>query len=244
MDNLLLMRGNQYCLSRFIRINNPTLGQIAEFGEEEYWSVVSELCSTSYDYRLALEEMGVDYLDIDDWTMFRSICGILDPAKTNILIPDFDFSDLTALKHNETERVVLVNDKGEIVLDEFIYQLMVDYIRDVHGIKRNFEIPGNKAARDVFMWEAREARDNAGRKPFKSTLAPLISALCNSAGFKYDYETVWDLNIYAFMDAVKRIQKIKQVDAFTGGMYSGWMDTSKINKGQLNKLTNWMGEIT
>lgn len=243
MDKLLLLRGHPYYLSKYIRINNPTLGQIADYGEERYWGMVTELCSTSYDYRLMLDDAGVDYLDIDDWTMFRTTCAGLSPDETNILIPDFDFSTLTPVKQNEGERIVMVNVSGEIVLDEFIYQLMVDFIRNMHSIERNFEIPGNAAAREVFMMEAREAREMAGRKPYKSMLEPLISAMCNVEGFKYNYSTVWDLNIYAFMDAIKRVQKIKQADHFTAGMYSGMMDTSKIGKGQINKITNWLDEI-
>ena len=242
MDQLLLMRGNPYHISKYICINNPTIGQIAEYGEENYWSMVTEICSTSYDYRLMLEEAGIDYLQIDDYTMFRTTCHGLTPDMTSILIPDLDFTKLIAAQ-NTDGRIVMINQEGEIILDEFIYQLMVDYIRSVHSIERNFEIPGNKAARDVFMWEAREARQNAGRKKFKSMLAPLVSAMCNCEGFKYNFDTVWDLNIYVFMDAVKRIQKINAANHFLNGMYSGMMDVSKMGKAAIKKETDWLGEL-
>ena len=244
MEDLLLMRGNPFYLTEHICINNPTLGQIADFGEEQYWGMVTELCCTSYDYRLMLDEAGIDYLDIDDYTMFRTICVGLQPNETQILIPNIDFSKLIAAQHKDTERIVLADpDSGEVILDEFIYQLMVDHIRNIHCMERNFEVPGNPQARDVFMWEAREARENAKRKKFKSTLGPMVSAMCNQEGFKYNYNTVWDLNIYAFMDAVRRIQKIKLADHFEAGMYSGMMDTSKMGKGQIRKITNWMDEL-
>ena len=96
------------------------------------------------------------------------------------------------------------------------------------------------------MREAREEREMAKRKTsnsFESYLEPLISALCNSEGFKYNFDTVWDLSIYTFMDATRRIQKIKSADHLMGGMYSGMLDVSKMNKGQLNKDLNWMGEL-
>ncbi len=242
-DKLLLLRGHPYYLTEHLRINNPTLGQIADFGEERYWGMITELCSTSYDYRLMLDEAGIDYLDVDDWTMFRTTCLALSPDETNIIIPNIDFTQLIAAQNRNTERVVMINQNSEIILDEFTYQLMVDFVRSLHGLERNFEIPGNQAARDVFMMEAREAREMAGRKKFKSILEPMISAMCNREGFKYNYDTVWDLNIFAFMDAVRRIQVIKQADHFTQGMYSGMMDVSKMGKGQINKLTNWMGEL-
>ena len=45
--------------------------------------------------------------------------------------------------------------------------------------------------------------------------------------------------MYAFMDAVTRIQIIKSTTALLNGCYSGMIDTSKINK----KEFNWMREI-
>lgn len=243
MNTLALRRNKPYQVSTYIKVNNPTLGQIEEYGEERYWGIVSAFCSTSYDYRLTLEEAGVDYLDIDDWHMFLNTRLNLPYEETQILIPDIDFTTLIAAQDNNSKQIVLLNDEYDLVMNEAIYMLMVDYIRECHGLTRNFEIPGNNAARMVFMQEAREARQMAGRKKFQSTLDPLISGLCNHQGFKYDFDSVWNLNIYNFMDSVKRIQKINSADHFLAGMYSGMMDVSKMGKGQIRKETDWLGEL-
>ena len=244
MDQLKLFAGSPIQISKYVTVRNCKLKEILEFGEEEYWSIVSYICSTSFDHRVFLDDFGIDYLDIDDWNMFLNFRYALDYEKTKIIIPDIDFSKLNLYKNTETEEVVLKYDAdGDIIINESIYTLMVEAIRDCHNMSRNFKIPGNAGAREVYMREARDAIMFADRKPFKSNLVPLISSLCNSPYFKYNYNTVWDLNIYSFMDAVKRINKIRNADAFLQGMYSGMMDTSKMNKGELNKSLNWMGEL-
>lgn len=243
MDKLLLLKGEPYQITDLVSINNPTIGAITQFGEERYWNLLTRLCATSFDYRLLLEESGVDYLDIDDWTMFMNTRLAFNYEETKVLIPNIDFSRLDIYEETSTGKKVMANKNGEIIITEPIYLKMVDFIRSCHGFERNFKIPGNKAARKVYMREAREARDFAGKKEFESYLEPLISALCNVEGFKYNFDTVWDLNIYTFMDATRRIQKIKGADHLASGLYSGMLDVSKMNKAQINKDLNWMGEL-
>lgn len=248
VDKLLLLKGEPYRVSEHVVVNNPTIGQITNFGEDKYWNVLSQLCATSFDWRLELEEKGVDYVTIDDWKMFYNTCFGLKKEEIQIILPGIDFLTLAPVKEENTGRVVLKefdyeNGFGKTVIDEAIYYNMVDFIRSCHNISRNFKIPGNKRARDVYMRDAREAREFAGRRKFESMLEPLVSAMCNSEGFKYNFETVWDLPIYTFMDATRRVQKIKSADHLMAGMYGGMLDVSKMNKAKLNKDLNWMGEL-
>jgi hypothetical protein len=48
------------------------------------------------------------------------------------------------------------------------------------------------------------------------------------------------MGLCEFIDMVSRLQIIVNADALLGGMYSGMIDTKKINKSELN----WMREIT
>lgn len=243
MDKLALMRGKPYHVTDSISIINPTIGQIVDFGEDRYWGMLSQLCSTSFDHRLSLEELGIDYLTIDDWHMFLNTRYALKYEDTSIIFPGVNFPELKLYEEESSGRLLLRDNSETIQIDEVVYTLMVEFVRECHGLKRNYKIPGNQAAREVYMREAMEAREFAGRRKPKSTLEPLVSALCNSDGFKYNYDTVWGVNIYNFMDALKRIQKINSANHLLGGIYGGMLDTSKMNKGQLNKDLNWMGEL-
>lgn len=244
-NKLMLIAGDPYRITDKVAVNNPRLGDIRKFGEDKYWSILSQLCATSFDHRLSLEEAGIDYLTVDDWQMFYMSYLALEDDEVQILIPEVKFSELRPAVVNENGEIALVNKDMEIVINQFVYYEIVDFLRQCHGIERNYKIPGNSVARQIYMREAREARERALRSKSKPVdyLEPLISAMCNSQGFKYNYETVWNLPIYTFMDATRRIQKIKSADSLMNGMYGGMLDVSKMNKAQLNKDLNWMGEL-
>ena len=64
--------------------------------------------------------------------------------------------------------------------------------------------------------------------------------MVNSDGFKRDDTTVFDMKIYAFMDSVARIGKIKNAELLLQSGYSGFgIDLKKLNKEE----TNWLGEL-
>ena len=70
---------------------------------------------------------------------------------------------------------------------------------------------------------------------FKSRLLPLISTMTNMIGFGYNWTTVWDMKINAFMDAVQQVQHIKNADLLLSSGYSGFgIDLKKINKKEIN----------
>lgn len=245
VNKLLLLKGESYRVTDLVAVNNPTLGEIVDFGEQEYWDLLTHLCATSFDYRLFLEEKGVRYEDIDDWQMFLNMHSAFDYEETKILIPGINLAKLHLYKEENSGQVVMVNDDGVIVINDAVYYSIMDFIRKCHGVERNFKIAGNKTARDIYMREAREAheRDMRGQRKNVSYLEPLVSALCNTEGFKYNFDTVWNLPIYTFMDATRRIPKIKSADHFMNGMYGGMLDVSKMTKAQLNKNLDWMGEL-
>ena len=64
--------------------------------------------------------------------------------------------------------------------------------------------------------------------------------MINSEGFKYDQAQVWDMKIYAFMDSVKRIGKIKNAQLLLQSGYSGFgVNLKEID----NKQLDWLGEL-
>lgn len=252
MDKLKLLRGDSFQVTSNVKINNPTLGEICDFSEEKYWGVISGFTATAYDYRVLLDDVGVDYVGVEDYDMFLMTAQSMKYEDTKLLIPDVDFEKLYKIDHPETGEIALgvpiFNDAGKIVnfkpiIDRYVYYEIADYIRNCHGYERNWLVPGNKMARKILIDDERERLKNEPRKPFKSILEPLVSSLCNIEGFKYNYETVWDLSIYAFLDALHRVEKIRTSNHTYARLNSGFFDMSKANKAQLNKDLNWKGEL-
>ena len=86
---------------------------------------------------------------------------------------------------------------------------------------------------------ARKELQRNSKSKWTSILSPLISSLINCEQFKYDHTTVWDLNIYQFMDSVKRIQKLKSYNQIMQGVYAGTVDSKNLS----SDTVNWMGAL-
>ena len=127
-----------------------------------------------------------------------------------------------------------------IIIDENIYYQIVKYLRAIHNLKRDNRVAGTPGCKRAFIEDAKMEYEAMLLEPKKSTLLPLVSTMVNSEGFKRNDKDVWDMNIYAFMDSVKRIAKIKNASLLLQSGYSGFgIDLKKIKKDELD----YMGEL-
>lgn len=242
IDDIKMLRGDPYEVNQYITIRQPTLNEIVNYGANDYLSLVANLTATSYDYRFQLDDIGIDYEDVNDYTMFCMLTPLFSQKETETLFGNLDLSRFK-VEYGDEDTFTLVN--GKVVIDEIIYQLIVDYLRKTYGFKRNFIHCGNSMARKFHMEDERRMLEEKAKESdsYKSWLAPMVSALVNCSDFSYNYDTVWELTICQFMDAVKRINKLNEYRNLNTGIYTGNIDTSKIPKKQLNKQLNWMGEL-
>lgn len=205
--------------------------------------MVHMLCSTGIDLCWQLEEMGIPFDEISDYLLF---CQILrrpyTPADTKILLGDTLNLSAMDLYADENNRIFLsqASDGGSIVISEEVYLKLVAVLRKIHGLKRDNRVAGTKSCRTAFIEDAKMEYEAHKNEASKSTLMHMISTMTNMEGFKRDDTTVWDMNIYAFMDSVRRIAKIRNSTLLMQSGYSGFgVDLSKIKQEELN----YMGEL-
>lgn len=207
--------------------------------------MVHTLCSVGADLKWQLDDIGIDYTQIPDYELFYSILARgYSKDDTKILFGDtLDFSQMKLVHDDNINENVLVQyleDNKQIRVDRFIYTSIVGILRKEHKFKRNDELPGNEATRQILIEDAREEYEENRNKPSKSYLLPLISTMVNSEGFKRDNDTVFDMKIRAFMDSVARVSKIKNAELLLQSGYSGFgIDLKKIDREALN----YMGEL-
>ena len=72
-DELKAYRGLPFDFTDGISIRQPTLGEICDYGEREYYQMVYTLTSVGADLKWQLDFAGIDYTKIDDYTLFYSI---------------------------------------------------------------------------------------------------------------------------------------------------------------------------
>ena len=84
-DELKIYRGSDIYITDKIKIKQPTIGQIEEFGEQRYFSAVLNLTSVGVDLIWHLTEMGIDFTKISDYDLFCKVIVPLVSSKKNIL---------------------------------------------------------------------------------------------------------------------------------------------------------------
>jgi hypothetical protein len=239
VDELQLFRGKDYQVNEYIIVHHPTLEEICDFGEKKYFSVVSSLCATPSNFKWQLFDSGVDYEKITEFELFSNLITGMDYEDSKLLFNGLDLTQFLPAKNRLNGEIVLYNEKANAIIDNLAYNLIVEFLRDIHGLKKKIDIPGNEITKKVIIDMERTEYERLKNEPYKSYLIPLISSMINCEQFKYNHETVWKLPIYTFLDSVRRIQKIKNYNLTMQGIYAGNVDFSKVPKSDLD----WMGEL-
>ena len=239
VDPLKMYFGDDFYINDKIAIHQPTIGEIKDYGEQAYFSMAHTICTIPSDMKSQLWDMKIDWMEITDFQLFILLCKTLSPERTGILFGDLDFTELKLYPHPQNENmVVLANNETGVVIDEYIYMKMVEYIRRMHGFTKKVERAKNKMTKKVLIQEDRDRIAKNSNKEFESYLLPLVSSVQSRLGYTKEY--IRNMGLCEFMDQVSRLQIIVSSDALLHGMYGGFIDTKKINKKELN----WMREIT
>lgn len=237
IDQLQLYFGDPYVINDKIIIKQPNIGQIMEYGEKKYYSMVHTITAIPSDMKSQLADMGFDYEQLEDFQLFQMLAPTLSKESTSILFGDIDFTKLKPYRNPQNNLVVLADKETGLVIDVLIYDRIVNYLRSVHGLKKKVEKAKNAMTKRILIEEDRRNLAMNKNKPYKSFLTPLVSAVKVRMGYTKDY--VRNMGIYEFTDDIARLQIINNADALLRGMYSGMIDTKKIDKKELN----WMKEI-
>lgn len=210
-----------------LSIRIPTVGEILE-DEEHYYSLVSSLTATPFQYMVQLDDMGIDFTTITDYELFMMLFPSFAQTDISILFGDIDLSDITIKKNQQNDTSILYSQKNDIVIDEFIYSEIVTTIRKINGLKRENRKPGNDEAKEFRIKLERKKQKRNANKPYEPYLEKMVVALVNRPEFKYNYEQVDNLSIYQFNRSFEQIKISINFDNTMIGIYAGTVDTSKL----------------
>jgi len=242
-DELKIYRGEDFVVSKHIILHQPTLNEIADYGEHEYYSMIYQFTATPQSMKVQLWDMGIDYTTITPFELFyQLIFRLYSQERTYIIFGDLDFTKFQIMQRQDDKSILLyqIIDGDEVIIDEFTYNIIMDYLRQVHIIHKDEKIPANESTKMILIEDDREEQLKNKKKEYHSQLKNLISSMINCEGFKYNHSQVWDMKINAFMDSVKRISKIKNAELLLQSGYSGFgVSLKDVDKKQLD----WLGEL-
>ena len=237
VDQLQLYFGDDYVINDKIKISQPTIGDIVDFGEAQYFNVIYTITAIPSDMKSQLWDLGIDWMEIEDFDLFVMLAPTLPIEKTKLLFGDLDFTKLKLYKNRENGDILLADLDTGVKIDKMIYLRIVNYLRKVHNITPKIERAANKTTKQILIDEDRMRIQTNKEKPFKSYLLPLISSVKVRMGYTKDY--VRNEGFVEFFDDVSRLQIIHNAEHLLSGCYAGTIDMKKINKADLN----WLREI-
>lgn len=221
-----------------IIIDMPKVGNIISFGEKKFNETLSVFISNTTSHRLFLWDNGIDWNEISDFDLFCILYKNLNPSAVSLIFKDFNFEKFELrkkLNEDGEQVVVLYDEEDDIEINEEVYQHIHQYLQAVFNIVPEEKITQDKTLKELYI---RKDRSEYNRKKDKDSSAnsiqSLISSCVNHPGFKYKLSELKELGVAEFYDSVKRLQIYESSTALMKGMYSGFVDSSKINSNDYN----------
>ena len=229
--------GNDYVVNKYIKIYTPTLKEVADFGEDYYFHVVSIFTRKPYDIMVELDDIGVDYQTITDWELFLSSANQIPIEYSCILFGRLDFTKFEPYVNEENGLKILVSQEDpNIIIDEAIFRKIVTYLRYVHFISEKVEYDVGDAVAKKFLLDRMRRKQQKmisdykkGKMKKTSQISSMIKFCVNNAAFKYNYETVLDMKINLLYESYFYIIHGDERRSILYGVYNGTIDTAKLN---------------
>ena len=115
INALKIYFGQPYQITEKITIYQPSIRDIMEYGENEFFSMLYIFIGNTTMRRLELWENGMDWNKICDYELFCSFVRMFPVEKTAILFKDVDFTkfDMYQLPPKEQEQAEQLDENGQ-----------------------------------------------------------------------------------------------------------------------------------
>lgn len=221
-----------------LTVTQPTIGDLIKIGQKKFFSSLNTLITNTTSYRLPLWEIGIDWNIFSDFNLFVMLYQTIDSEVSKLIFDGMDlqsFKPYTIAKDGK-EEIVLYNNESQIEINENVYFHFSQYLRSAFNMN-----PEEKFTKDSMLKEWYITKDKRQLEIDKKkdevknpTILPLLSSCVNHPGFKYNIEEVRNLTVAQFYDSVRRLQVYENCTAVLKGMFSGFVDSSKIKEDSYN----------
>lgn len=263
-DDLSIYFGDDIEINKKIVVTQPTIKQIKEFGEREYFSVVQTLTASPSDLKWQLWSMGQDFTKVKDYDVFITLLSqMLSSQKKNIQamlenkeqykeeLEKFTEKELKqmcesplklVLKDIDFADFILANLNGDIVLYNPVNEITIDrivYQKIVTAVRQihGFTRNGETPGNEATK---RDMIEDAKEEYEISKDKPFKSILLPIISTLDVQQGTVGTNILenakigTLFMAAKRANRILDAKSLLNGAYCGFSDLSKIDKNRFN----------
>lgn len=234
MSEPCLLYSREVPITDKIHIMLPEVGDVLD-NEEDYYVCVSLLTGMPIDFMVQLDDIGVDFSEINDYDLFLILFHTIQSMDTSLLFGNLDLKKFEYGKNTDTGMSVVYDEEDDIVIDRVVQTKIANTLRKIHHLEKDNRKPGNKEAKEYLLERARKKQKRHKRNK-DSQLSQLIIAMVNTEQFKYNFETVRNLTIYQFNESVRQVQHKVDYDNRMHGIYAGTIDPKSISQDDLNWL--------
>lgn len=239
-DPLYIYFGDDYVINEKIKIHQPTIQDFITNKESNIYGVITPFITNTTGCRVQLWDMGIDWNKITNIELFSLMIKNIDYQYSKIIFGDIDFSTFQLYEKTDKgeKQLTLYSPVMGLEIDEETRQKMCKYIQYAfYAFPPEEEFTSNKTLKQELINNDKQ-KNLAQRKEQKGkkgqNLLSMISFCLNHPGFKYKKNELREVCIAEFMDSVQRLQIYESTRALYEGMYSGFVDTSKLNKNEFN----------
>lgn len=237
MATLNLLYKREYAINDFVKVVIPSVGDVLD-NEDDYYTMVSMLTAMPVDMMVQLDDIGVDFMSINEYELFLMLFGALKQRDTSMIFGGLDLKPFEATVNTQNQTVVLRSSETGAVIDRAVQGQIASVLRKIHGLKRNNRRPANKEAREFMLQRARDKMRRRNRRMTDSQLEGLIVAMVNTEQFHYGFEGTRELSIYQFNESVRQVIKKIDYDNRMHGVYAGTVNAKELSQDDLNWLTH------
>lgn len=176
MATINLLYKHEYAINDKIKILIPTIGEILD-KEDEYYSLVSLLTAMPIDLMAQLDDIGIDFTQINEYELFLILFEGIKSQDTSLIFGDLDLSKFERAINEQNETIVYVDKENDIVIDRAIHGRIAAVLRKIHHLERNHRKPANDEVKKYLLERERVKLKRRKNKNTQSQLEPLIIAM-------------------------------------------------------------------
>lgn len=235
MQTLNILYQSEFKIDDKIAVVVPTVKEVLET-QDEYYSILNVLTGHPSDFMVPLDDIGIDFSEIDDYDLFLIMFPGIASRDTHLFFGDLDLSKFEFMTDRNTGRKLLFDRDNDIAIDRATHAKIAMTLRRIHKLQNKPIVPGNEEAKKYLIERTRKKLLRRRGKKEESELESLIISLVNTEQFKYNYQTVLDLSIIQFNESVHQIIRKDAYDKRMIGVYAGTVNAKELKPEELSWL--------
>lgn len=224
-------------INDFITVRVPTIKEIIE-NEDDYYGNVALIVATPYDMMVQLDDMKIDFTQINEWDLFLLLFNELRTRDLSLIFDGLNLRDFVTAENKQNGNIILVNPKTGVKIDRAIHDQICRYLRKTLRLQKNEKRPANEEARKFLIERTRTKLKRRRKQLVESQIEEYIVALVNTSEFPYTYESVLGLTINQFYASLHQIIKKIKYDKLMIGCYAGTVNMKELDQNELNWISN------